>query len=303
MAWAASQLTYRAASEAFARLARQVVSPSAIWEMTQVHGERLRQTAAAAEAATPVERTQVPPPGQDQATPKAVSLDGGKMYIRGEGWKEFKAGTVGDIVVTPELTPDTQEWEDRAHVVNLRYRAALGDVATFTPVCWYLAVQAQVPATHLLAVTADGADWIWNLTTDLFPDSVQIVDWYHATEYLAHAAEALFPEDEAAAHRWQQERRNDLFRGQHHKIIDPLRQANLLTQAEYFQRHTRRMNYQTFREDGYPIGSGAVESGIKQFKHRLTGPGMRWSRPGAERMLVLRAAVLSETFDKQWSQN
>jgi RHS repeat-associated protein len=40
---------------------------------------------------------------------------------------------------------------------------------------------------------ADGADWIWNLAHDPFPDSVEIVDWYHATEYLAHAAEALYP--------------------------------------------------------------------------------------------------------------
>ena len=61
------------------------------------------------------------------------------------------------------------------------------------------------------------------------------------------------------------------------------------------------MQYQAFREEGYPIGSGTVESGIKQFKARLTGPGMRWSRPGAERMLVIRAAVLAGSFDDLWA--
>ena len=61
------------------------------------------------------------------------------------------------------------------------------------------------------------------------------------------------------------------------------------------------MQYQEFREEGYPIGSGTVESGIKQFKARLTGPGMRWSRPGAERMLIIRAAVLADTFDALWT--
>jgi hypothetical protein len=61
------------------------------------------------------------------------------------------------------------------------------------------------------------------------------------------------------------------------------------------------MQYQEFSEQHYPIGSGTVESGIKQFKHRLTGPGMRWSRLGLERMLLLRAAVLSHTFDDAWA--
>jgi hypothetical protein len=61
------------------------------------------------------------------------------------------------------------------------------------------------------------------------------------------------------------------------------------------------MQYQEFREEGYPIGSGTVESGIKQFKARLTGPGMRWSRPGAEQMLVVRAAVLAHDFDPLWA--
>jgi hypothetical protein len=60
------------------------------------------------------------------------------------------------------------------------------------------------------------------------------------------------------------------------------------------------MRYQTCQEQGYPIGSGTIESGIKRFKHRLTGPGMRWSRPGAERMLALRGAVMSQTFDTLW---
>lgn len=61
------------------------------------------------------------------------------------------------------------------------------------------------------------------------------------------------------------------------------------------------MRYQEFREEGWLIGSGPVESEIRQFKVRLTGPGMRWSRPHAERMLVIRTAVLSDDFDTLWA--
>ena len=71
--------------------------------------------------------------------------------------------------------------------------------------------------------------------------------------------------------------------------------------ATYFRQHTRRMQYQEFHEQDYPIGSGTIECGIKRFRQRLAGPGMRWSRPAADRMLVLRAAILSGTFDQLWA--
>ena len=300
MVWLASSRAYPEAVETFARIGRRSVPAGVIWEETQRHGERLRRYLAHQQAQVSVERVVLPPAGADHDRPLGVSLDGGKMHIRGEGWKEFKAGAVFDVVATPELDRETGEWVDQVHGVNMTYRAVLGSVEDFAPSLWALAVERQVPQAADVAVVADGADWIWNLADDLFPDSVQIVDWYHATEYLAHAAEALYPNDSDAAHTWQQARRDDLFLGETHKLIEPLQRAGLTTQADYFRQHSRRMQYQEFHEQDYPIGSGTVESGIKRFKHRLSGPGMRWSRPAAERMLVLRAAVLSGTFDELW---
>jgi hypothetical protein len=60
------------------------------------------------------------------------------------------------------------------------------------------------------------------------------------------------------------------------------------------------MQYLETREEGWLIGSGMVESGAKQYKDRLTGAGMCWSRPGAERLLPIRSAVMSDTFDQVW---
>lgn len=78
-----------------------------------------------------------------------------------------------------------------------------------------------------------------------------------------------------------------LFLGEVFRIIYALQHAGLDELSHYFAIHQRRMHYQQFREDGYPIGSGSVESEIKQFKARLTGPGIRWLRP-AERLFILR---------------
>jgi hypothetical protein len=223
------------------------------------------------------------------------------MNIRGEGWKEFKVGTVDDIISTTERDAETGDEVMVARGENIAYRAVLGNVDEFAPAFWALAVEREVPQAAEVVTTADGAEWIWNLTNDYFPQSVQIVDWYHATQHVAQAAEALYPKDPAAAQRWQQERRHALYLGQVDRIIAPLEAAGLATEAHYFQTHQRRMQYQEFREQGYPIGSGTVESGIKQFKQRVTGAGMRWSRPAAERMLVIRAAVMTHSFDALWA--
>lgn len=301
MVWLAAHMAFASAAEAFTRIARRPVPTNAVWDETQRHGERLKAHLAQEQAAVAVERVSLPPAGADHPRPLGVSLDGGKMNIRGEGWKEIKAGTVFDLMVLPEKDAQTGEWVDAVHGINMTYRAVLGSINEFAPALWALAVARQVPQAADVTVTADGADWIWNLVADYFPDSVQVVDWYHATEYLARAAEALFPNEAQAARRWQTERRDDLFLGDIHKLIEPLERAGLTTQADYFRRHTRRMQYQEFHEQDRPIGSGTIESGIKRFKHRLAGPGMRWSRPAAERMLVLRAAVLSGTFDQLWA--
>ncbi len=58
------------------------------------------------------------------------------------------------------------------------------------------------------------------------------------------------------------------------------------------------MQHQQLREDGWPIGSGIVESPCKQCRHRFVGVGMRWSRPGNERLLPVRSAILSRRFDQ-----
>ena len=76
----------------------------------------------------------------------------------------------------------------------------------------------------------------------------------------------------------------------------------LFREAGYFRDNQRRMNSLELREEEWPIGSGMVESGGKQFKARFCGPGMRWSRQGAENLLPVRAAILSQRFDELWTR-
>lgn len=44
------------------------------------------------------------------------------------------------------------------------------------------------------------------------------------------------------------------------------------------------------------------ESGVRRLKGCFTGPGMRWSRPGAERLLSVRTAIMSGRLDAPWQR-
>jgi len=262
------------------------------------YGEGMQQLVRHRETQVGPERVVLP--GENLDIRRGVSLDGGMVNIRGEGWKEMKTGAVFDIELRRQRDPLTREPVEMPFARHLSYTAVLGSSERFAPALWRLAVEHQVARAFHSSVTADGAEWIWNLAADYFPDSVQIVDWYHACQHLAQAADALYPQDKASAQRWFQRRRDDLFQGSIRHITRPLDRAGLPDHARYFHTHKRRMQYQSFREEGYPIGSGTVESEIKQFKTRLTGSDMRWSRSAAQQMLVIRGAILDHSFDTLW---
>jgi hypothetical protein len=301
MVWLSTQVSYEAASEVFERIGHHHIPSVSIWRQTQKHARRMEQAAQEAALRDPVERTVLPPQRDTHQNRKGISLDGGMVNIRGEGWKEFKVGTIFEVEQRWQRDPNTRELIQIPHGVGMVYTAMLGSVSEFAPMFWRLAVEQHIPQSDDTSVTADGAEWIWNLAMDLFPDSLQIVDWFHACQHLSLASSALFPDDVERAKGWYAHRLDDLFHGAAASIALELECADFSDHAHYFRVHQRRMQYQEFREDGYPIGSGTVESAIKQFKSRLAGAGMRWSRPAARQMLFLRAAALDHSFDARWA--
>ena len=159
-------------------------------------------------------------------------------------------------------------------------------------------------------VIGDGATWIWNLATEHFHASRQTVDWYHASEHLANAGNILYGEGSPKACRWHRSMETPLYQGHANKVAgklrhfakrNPTKSEELLKEANYFRNNHKRMQYLETREDGFPIGSGMVESAAKQYKTRFAGAGMRWSRAGLTRLLPVRTAILSQRFDRMWT--
>jgi len=72
-----------------------------------------------------------------------------------------------------------------------------------------------------------------------------------------------------------------------------------LKHYNYFENNKSRMQYELYREKGFPIGSGLVEGKCKLVVgKRFKGNGMRWKKADNEAVLKVRLAVLNNTLDQ-----
>ncbi len=294
MVWLSGLLPYGQAEAVMQRIGKRTISDSSLWRTVERQGQRLTAEAEPTEGVATVKTGGDPPLDWG----KMLSMDGGRVNIRSEGWKELKVGLIGNGV--SDDPPDSSVIPE-VHTLPLVYTAVLGDVEAFAPVLFRAAQAYGFFEAAQSSIPADGAAWIWGIADRYFPHSVQIVDWYHAAAHLADAAQARFPNQAKPAAAWLAAQRQVLFEGPLDSLLADLHQAGLADFAHYFETHQPRMRYLDFQEAGFPIGSGSVESEVKQFKQRLTASGMHWSRPGAQRMIPIRAAVLDNSFDARWA--
>lgn len=306
--------SFELAEEILRRIGDIEMSRTSIWRRSQEIGtqfgtieEAQRERATALpEQWDPPSRAVVP----DQRM--GVALDGAMVNIRQEGWgpkgTPVKIGTVFELAVSPAPDPITGEMAEMAQAVHNSYVAHLGGPDVIGEMSWTEARSRGWEQAQDTQILGDGAVWIWNQAALHFGESVQTVDWYHANQHLTAAARLLKTEGSPAFSRWLNSRSTLLYQGHAARIADELDNAAhspaddaLAREANFFRNNQLRMNYLELREGAWLIGSGMVESGAKQFKARFSGPGMRWSRKGAENLLPIRSAILSGRFDTMWA--
>ena len=163
-------------------------------------------------------------------------------------------------------------------------------------------------ARRTLAV-ADGAPWIWSVVKDRWPQAHQLLDFYHASQHLWALGEALHPRDELARRKWVEKQLHQLRHGKEKKVLRHLdslprpsgaRGKVILREQNYFREHAQRMNYQSLADQGWPIGSGAVESACRQRQCRRKRPGQFWSHAGLRHLGALEEARDNGHWDQLW---
>ena len=176
-------------------------------------------------------------------------------------------------------------------------------------------IKLGIATCRSVLLIADGAKWMWKHIPPLVerlgvtPAKIsQLIDFYHAVEHLHEVAQLAF-ECTADRARWVKKSRSLLKRGHFKALL--ARMDRLLSPAEgkphdqmdralaYFSRHPERFEYKRIAAMNLPIGSGSIESLVRQVVNlRLKGNGKFWLEAHAETMLHGRCQWAAGTWQQ-----
>jgi len=222
-------------------------------------------------------------------------MDGGMVLTREESWKEIK---LARVFAAQDILPENPT---RNFIHHSAYVAHLGECGSF-----FEKLSLLTDRLPNMVWLCDGARWIWRWVERQYPDAVQILDYFHAKEKLCEFAKEAFP-DASERTAWIQQQENLFFEDAVEVVVANIALMGLKGVAKqkqkallsYYSNNEHRMQYGTFRKQGYLIGSGPIEAAIRQVvQQRLKLSGQRWTLQGAQQIANLRVAQKSNQWNK-----
>ena len=165
------------------------------------------------------------------------------------------------------------------------------------------AIRARVALT-------DGAVALQQQMQSHLQNFTLVLDVIHVDEYVWKAGTTLYGETDPHRAVWVEAQMLDSLSSRVADVIQRLEDkaetlsrrsqaAKTLRQvAHYFRRHQAFLDYKTYLQRGWPIGTGVIEGVCRHLvKDRMELAGMRWTVPGAEALLALRAVHENGDWD------
>lgn len=278
--------------ELFSKMMGIQVGKTQIQRVSERYGEYIEE-----EHTRHIETGESAPPVADKEKDTVyVMSDGSMLFTIEDGWKEIKVGRVfaqKDCVAVQEK---------RNEIVQSQYVCHLGDAQGFQKKFEY-----HIDDYKKKVCIADGATYIWNWADAKYPDMVQILDYYHAVEKLSDYAKEQIP-DAGKRKQWMDKQEKLLLNNEAASILQSIEKQQGHTPAaetgrkavvSYYGNNLKRMQYKTYKEAGYMIGSGPIESSHRNIvQQRLKLSGQRWTIEGAQRIVNLRAYQKSNRWDE-----
>ena len=281
------------AAEVLAVVAGITLSPKSVERYTKAAGAATARAVTERAAAIHADVTSEPGAAAPAARPYNIQLDGGMLRMRDGTFREVKVACLFDSHDRAEVHPG------RRVLLRKHYEAYLGGPDPLGAHTYAAARAYGVAADGANAVSqGDGAPWVWNLVQLHWPAALEILDFYHLSEHLHVCGQALWGAESLAARRWARVVGEAVLAGDARVVRTALGRVRPTTAAgakavgalrRYVQTHAHRMDYGTWRQQGYAIASAAVESahhGVVQ--RRCKRPGQRWTVRWAQQILAAR---------------
>lgn len=242
-----------------------------------------------------------PEPGADKLQ---VSADGAMVPLVHGVWEEVRTVVIGEVVSGVD-----REGERVAHAQNLSYFSRKVNAETFQHLALVEMHRRSVEKAKEVAAIMDGAEWEQGFADYHCPQAVRILDFAHAAEHVNPIGESLYGEHTAESQAWLSERLHRLKHEgpdellsefQHLQQAHPEKEA-IASNLAYLEKRRAQMQYPRFQAQGWPIGSGIVESGNKLVvEARLKGSGMHWAEAHVNPMLAIRNVICSDRWKEEW---
>jgi hypothetical protein len=256
---------------------------------------------------------------QTEAVPRLyISCDGTGIPMRRSELTEVKGkgedgrASTREVKVGCVFTQHPREGEEPFRDTDsTSYIATLRRCDAFGPLLRKEAYRRGMGRAKEIIFIADGAAWIWEIVRTCFAGAIEILDYYHAHEYLVEIVDLLYGKDTQLGKQQLESWKNMFFKDRILEVISAARalggnlsadqQEILDAKINYFQNNHTRMLYGTYKSKGYFYGSGVIEAGCKSvIGKRAKQSGMFWSEKGAEDVLAIRTALYSDRFDQYW---
>jgi len=238
------------------------------------------------------------PYAQDKRGILYIETDGASLNTRhkddaGSTWRENKLGVVFS---SDNIYSWTDKHNERQHRIQKReYISFVGSCVEFKKHLLSCALKNGYGSYKKTIIISDGATWIRNLREELFPDALQILDYYHLCENVHTFAKYLFNMDESKYMPWADDICKTLKKSLFPQVLkeilpykDKKPGSCPVNLYGYIENNIGSIDYAKYIKSGYFIGSGAVESGNKIIlQRRLKQAGMRWNTASAQALLTL----------------
>ena len=233
-----------------------------------------------------------------------VSADGAMVPLVHGVWAEVRTVVIGEVVSKVD-----RDGKEEAHAANLSYFSRKVNAETFQRLALVEMQRRSVERAGKVAAVMDGAEWEQGFTDYHCPQAIRILDFPHAAEHVNLIGEALYGQHTTESRDWLSDR---LHRLKHEGPDELLLEFQQLQKAHpekeaitsnlaYLEKRRAQMQYPQFQAQGWPIGSGIVESGNKLVvEARLKGSGMHWAEEHVNPMLALRNVICSDRWKEEW---